>query len=372
MLKKLVSFTLALVMIMGCLSVTAFAESNVIDEIEPNDTDDTMQLIEPNVTVKGTLPAPNWESEDAMIDFDAYKFVLNERSKVVLTVTSSSKMVIPAMVNVDKPDEEGYAPEIDEDLEELPDEYVIDVYLEKGTYCIVMFDMFAEDDVTYEFTLTAKNAVQTLKEEDGVLKYYVGGEFAEETTLVKYNGKWFYIEDGIWQSEKTTLVKYNGSWYYVKKGNIDWTATTVCKYKGTWYYVKNGKIDWDATTLCKYNGKWYYIKNGKIDWNARTLVKYNGTWYYVKDGKKNTDTTLVKYNGTWYYVKNGKKNTATTLCKYNGKYYYVKNGKKNADTAIVKYNSKKYYVKKGIAQTQFTGKAKICGKTYTVKKGVIK
>ena len=306
MLKKLVSFTLALVMIMGCLSVTAFAESNVIDEIEPNDTVDTMQLIEPNVTVKGTLPAPNWESEDAMIDFDAFKFVLNERSKVVLTVTSSSKMVIPAMFNVDKPDDEGYAPEIDEDLEELPDEYVIDVYLEKGTYCIVMFDMFAEDDVTYEFTLTAKNAVQTLKKEDGVWKYYVGGEFAVETTLFKYNGKWFYVEDGIWSSGVTTLAKHSGKWFY----------------------VKNGKWDAKTNTLIKYNGKWFYIKNGKWDTSAKTLFKFKGKWFYIKNGKWTKDTTIVKYSGKKFYVKGGfAQLDFTGKRKIDGQTYYIKNGK---------------------------------------------
>ena len=343
MLKKLVSFTLALVLIMGCLSVTAFADSNIIDEIEPNDTDETMQLIEPNVTVKGTLPASRWLAADPYMDFDAFKFVLNERSKVVLTLTSSSQIVIPHIVNINDPDRryvpkiedffsypdafssysdeeyspessnfsnkpyESYSPEFDWDFDNLLEEYVIDVYLEKGTYAMVLFDMFAEEEVTYEFTLTAKSAVQTLKKEDGVWKYYVGGEFAVETTLFKYNGKWFYVEDGIWSSGVTKLVKHSDKWFY----------------------VKNGKWDAKTNTLIKYNGKWFYIKNGKWDTSAKTLFKFKGKWFYIKNGKWTKDTTIVKYSG------------------------------------------KKFYVKGGFAQLNFTGKRKIDGQTYCIKNGKV-
>ena len=57
------------------------------------------------------------------------------------------------------------------------------------------------------------------------------------------------------------------------------------KYNGSWWYVENGKINFGKTTLCKYNGSWWYVKHGKIDFSATTLTMYNGSWWYVKNGK---------------------------------------------------------------------------------------
>jgi hypothetical protein len=40
--------------------------------------------------------------------------------------------------------------------------------------------------------------------------------------------------------------------------------------------------------------------------------------------------------------------------------------------AIIKYSGKKYFCDDGYAQTKKTGKVTVSGKTYTVKKGIVK
>ena len=86
--------------------------------------------------------------------------------------------------------------------------------------------------------MTSESAVQTLKKEDGVWKYYVGDKFAPETTLVKYSGVWFYVEDGVWNKTATTLVKYEDKWFYVKNGKWSSEPTTLVKYKDKWYVYR--------------------------------------------------------------------------------------------------------------------------------------
>ncbi len=302
MLKKLLSFTVAIIMIFSCMSIVVSAEA--ITDLEPNDDPEQAQVIESNCTVSGTLAAPDLEAEEPYVDLDVFKFVLTERSKIVLTLTSDTGTLIPIIG--DENDEEGYMPEIDEEAEELPEEMVIDEYLKKGTYYIVLFDLFAETENNYTFTITCESAVQTLKKEGGVWKYYVGANPSNETTLVKFKGVWFYVENGVWNKNANTLVKYEDTWFYVVDGKWTSKPTTLVKYKSKWFYIRNGKWDEDAKTLVKYKGKWFYVKNGK--WAKVTdIVKYSGKKFYVKGGIAQLDFSgKKKINDQTYFIKNGK------------------------------------------------------------------
>ena len=51
--------------------------------------------------------------------------------------------------------------------------------------------------------------------------YHVnGGKWVKDTTLVKYNGKWYYVQKGIVNFKANTKVKYNGKWYTVRNGVV--------------------------------------------------------------------------------------------------------------------------------------------------------
>ena len=113
----------------------------------------------------------------------------------------------------------------------------------------------------------------------------------------------YYVDDNI--AVVTTLVKYNGSWWYVSGGKVNFGATGLCKYNGTWWYVKNGKVSF-TTTLCKYNGIWWYINNGAVNFNKTTLVKYGSNWYAVAKGQVAWKYTgKLAYNGRYFNVVNG-------------------------------------------------------------------
>ena len=64
-------------------------------------------------------------------------------------------------------------------------------------------------------------------------------EIAEDvTTLVAYNGDWWYVEDGRINFNKWGLYEYNGSLWYIENGKVNFSETTICYYEGEDRYVK--------------------------------------------------------------------------------------------------------------------------------------
>ena len=193
------------------------------------------------------------------------------------------------------------------------------------------------------------------------------------TTLIKYEGIWYYVKNGHILSGFTGLYPFNGSWYYIRNGQVDTKTTTLVKYNGSWYYVANGKVNFRFTGLFKFSGSWYYVKDGKVASGSTTLVKHGGSWYYVEKGKVNFQkTTLCKYGNDWYLVKNGTTQPkTTTLFKFNGSWYYIKNGKVCRTTVFYTFNNQKYYIKNGVAQTGQSGAIVYNGSTYYLKNGAL-
>lgn len=167
---------------------------------------------------------------------------------------------------------------------------------------------------TYTFTINStKSGTLTLQPSGGTLKkesdnnwyYYVDNVKTKATTLVKYNGKWFYVKNGVWDSTANTLIKHSDNWFYIKNGKWS-TKTDLIKYNGKWFYVKNGKWDNSINTLFKKNGKWFAIKSGKW-YKEKAIIKYSGKKFYVNKGFAQLDRSgKVKINNKSYKIKNGK------------------------------------------------------------------
>ncbi len=148
---------------------------------------------------------------------------------------------------------------------------------------------------------------------------------AYETLVKTGKNEWSYVVNGI-KRDQTTLVKYSDKWFYVENGIWNKTANLLVAYKGKGFYIKNGK--WEKeTTLVKHNGGYSYVKGG-IWIKATTLVKYKDKWFYVKNGVWKKDKLIFKYNGKKFYIDNGKVQfTYTGKVKVDGMYYNIKNGK---------------------------------------------
>lgn len=192
------------------------------------------------------------------------------------------------------------------------------------------------------------------------------GEFAFRRCYrlsdIYYGGN--YIDKQNMTIERGNECLLNADWHYTAY------ETLIKTDKDTWcYYV--GGVKRDHTTLVKYKNKWFYVEDGVWDKNANTLVAYKGKGFYVEKGKWTKKTTLVKYSGNYSYVKDGIWTKATTLVKYKDKWFYVKNGVWKKDKLIFKYNGKRFYIEDGKVQFTYSGKVKIDGMYYNIKKGKV-
>lgn len=312
-LKKFLSAIIVFCLIFCCFSITANAaigDHLYYEGIEGdrlNDYPETATVLYKDFTITATVEVG---ALDNSASWDYYVFDLLETSKVTILCASEFESLIGGLFTDLAPD--GTMELIDAFSQSSTDEYFYDILqitLPAGKYYLLIGDSHIDNYYEYDYLLYFyyEDPEPTLQYVDGEWRCVVGDYFSDMTGLVKYGGKWFYVEDGYWNKSTNGLIKYSGKWFY----------------------VKNGKWDSSVNTLVKYSSKWFYIKNGKWDSSAKTLVKYNG------------------------------------------KYLYVKGGKWSKTDAIVKYSGQKFYVKKGVAQLSFSGKAKVGGKTYKIKKGKV-
>lgn len=171
-----------------------------------------------------------------------------------------------------------------------------------------------------------------------------------ETLKKEADGKWqYYCND--YQMHSSTLVKYEGVWFYVSDGIWDKTVNNeVISYKNKWFLIQNGKWNKKVNGLFKIGSAWEYFENGK-PCGLQKLIKYKDKWFFVHEGCWNK--------------------TVNTLFKKNGKWFAIKSGKWYKDKAIIKYEGKKFYVNKGFVQFKYSGNVKINGKTYKIKNGKV-
>ena len=84
-------------------------------------------------------------------------------------------------------------------------------------------------------------------------------------------------------SIKNGLFHEGTDWNYYVNGEIATGTTTLVKYNGNWWYVKNGVLN-TSTTLCRYGNSWFAVSGGKVAWGYTGKLKYNGSYFNVVKG----------------------------------------------------------------------------------------
>ena len=135
----------------------------------------------------------------------------------------------------------------------------------------------------------------------------VKGKIASKTTsLVNFNGGWYYIVKGKLAAKTTTLVKRGDVWYYVNKGKVDFTANTLVKYNGAWYYVNNGRMDNQSSAMVEYQGRYYLVAQGQVGLNPGDAEYFTQTSYtYNSLGRLVSDDNGYRTN-LYYYDAQGR------------------------------------------------------------------
>lgn len=119
---------------------------------------------------------------------------------------------------------------------------------------------------------------------------------------------WYYLADGLAQTQYTGLALYDGAWFYVGQGKLDTKVGGYIPYDGGLFYVAAGQIKTEVNGLAQdpYGTDWYFLANGQVQTQYTGLAFYDGRWFYVREGKLATDYTgFVDYDGSSFFVRNG-------------------------------------------------------------------
>lgn len=203
--------------------------------------------------------------------------------------------------------------------------------MEEGTYA---FD--AEGKLIQG--ATDKNGI--VKDDDGVLRYYVNGKVTY-VGLIEIDGDFYYVRSN---GEVVTDCVYWITWthglkeagYYTFDENGKLTATPkngIVEEDGVLHYYVNGKLTYAG--LIKIGDDYYYV-NSKcevvrdcdyyISWTHDLLPQ--GKYHFDADGKLTGSVAPLKNgiyeeDGSLYFYRNGERAYAG-LIQIDGDYYYVR------------------------------------------------
>lgn len=203
--------------------------------------------------------------------------------------------------------------------------------MEEGTYA---FD--AEGKLIQG--ATDKNGI--VKDDDGVLRYYVNGKVTY-VGLIEIDGDFYYVRsngevvtDCVYWITWTHGLKEAGYYTFDENGKLTGTPKNgIVEEDGVLHYYVNGKLTYAG--LIKIGDDYYYV-NSKcevvhdcdyyITWTHD--LKPQGKYHFDVDGKLTGAVAPLKNgiyeeDGSLYFYRNGERAYAG-LIQINGDYYYVR------------------------------------------------
>ena len=203
--------------------------------------------------------------------------------------------------------------------------------MEEGTYA---FD--AEGKLIQG--ATDKNGI--VKDDDGVLRYYVNGKVTY-VGLIEIDGDFYYVRsngevvtDCVYWITWTHGLKEAGYYTFDESGKLTGTPKNgIVEEDGVLHYYVNGKLTYAG--LIKIGGDYYYV-NSKcevvrdcdyyISWTHDLLPQ--GKYHFDADGKLTGEVAPLKNgiyeeDGSLYFYRNGERAYAG-LIQIDGDYYYVR------------------------------------------------
>ena len=203
--------------------------------------------------------------------------------------------------------------------------------MEEGTYA---FD--AEGKLIQG--ATDKNGI--VKDDDGVLRYYVNGKVTY-VGLIEIDGDFYYVRsngevvtDCVYWITWTHGLKEAGYYTFDENGKLTGTPKNgIVEEDGVLHYYVNGKLTYAG--LIKIGDDYYYV-NSKcevvrdcdyyISWTHDLLPQ--GKYHFDADGKLTGSVAPLKNgiyeeDGSLYFYRNGERAYAG-LIQIDGEYYYVR------------------------------------------------
>ena len=304
-MKKFLSFILAVIIIASFCIIPASAAvgDNSFTENESNNYMDYANIIYNDYTVSGEVYGT---------DIDHFQFTITRRSKITITTIAEYRSCF--MAGIFNSSDSCLAASLFTNYGSITGDplYSLNVTLDPGTYYYIIFNedstrltniytfYFEYEPLYSTHTHSYSNSCDAICNTCGATRTVVSHYYSNNNdtncnvcgknsypggnTLVYENGKYYHVINRQ-KVNDTTLVNYNGQWWYVKNGIVDFKANTLVYYNKQYFHVSGGKWVKD-NTLVNYNGKWWYVNNGILNFSYTGKVAYGGKWYNVKNGVK--------------------------------------------------------------------------------------
>ena len=185
---------------------------------------------------------------------------------------------------------------------------------------------------------TDKNGI--VKDEDGVLRYYVNGKVTY-VGLIEIDGDFYYVRsngevvtDCVYWITWTHGLKEAGYYTFDENGKLTGTPKNgIVEEDGVLHYYVNGTLTYAG--LIKIGDDYYYV-NSKcevvrdcdyyISWTHDLMPQ--GRYHFAADGKLTGSVAPLKNgiyeeDGSLYFYRNGER-TYAGLIQIDGDYYYVR------------------------------------------------
>ena len=185
---------------------------------------------------------------------------------------------------------------------------------------------------------TDKNGI--VKDEDGVLRYYVNGKVTY-VGLIEIDGNFYYVRssgevvnDCVYYISWTHGLKEAGYYTFDENGKLTGTPKNgIVEEDGVLHYYVNGTLTYAG--LIKIGDDYYYV-NSKcevvrdcdyyISWTHDLMPQ--GRYHFDADGKLTGSAAPLKNgiyeeDGSLYFYRNGER-TYAGLIQIDGDYYYVR------------------------------------------------
>lgn len=185
---------------------------------------------------------------------------------------------------------------------------------------------------------TDKNGI--VKDEDGVLRYYVNGKVTY-VGLIEIDGNFYYVRssgevvnDCVYYISWTHGLKEAGYYTFDENGKLTGTPKNgIVEEDGVLHYYVNGTLTYAG--LIKIGDDYYYV-NSKcevvrdcdyyISWTHDLMPQ--GRYHFDADGKLTGSVAPLKNgiyeeDGSLYFYRNGER-TYAGLIQIDGYYYYVR------------------------------------------------
>ena len=149
-----------------------------------------------------------------------------------------------------------------------------------GNYCIKAFTTESEGE--------EQEKIEGLQEKDGGLYYFKDGVVdTNYTGTAKYQGTIYYCENGQVKYTYTGFGKYEDQWYYFEKSIIDEEKEDIIynTVAGEWWYVKDGVFQSDTEKIAHNANGWFYVNNGVVDFDFTGVSETSNGLYYCQNGQ---------------------------------------------------------------------------------------